>query len=332
MPRLGRGGPEASSLGLGFWQAGSRAWGASRVSPSDVKAVVDAAISEGVNLFDTAEIYGGGRSEELLGRALKGEHARGSVVVVSKAAGFRVTSDSIVKAARGIARRLGFTPTVLLHHWPPPAWSDPCEPVRGLERAVAEGLAEYYGLSNYGERHLERALQCSRRLDPIVDQVQYSLAYRTPELGLKRELEERGMALMAWSPLAKGALAGLREPRTRAQRLDPVFKAAARDEELQKALSRVAGRHGATKAQAALAWLIAKKAFPIPGTLKPSRAREYAAAQRIKLTQQDIAELDEASRKYLTRWGARYETDFMKLTRVTPAILQKAFIRLLGGI
>ena len=332
MPRLGRNGPESSSLGLGFWQAGSRLWGYKNVNPATVKAVVDTAISEGVTLFDTAEIYGGGRSEELLGRALKPSYTPGSIVVVSKVAGFRVTESAVVEAARGITRRLGFTPTILLHHWPPPRWTDLCKPVRGLEEAVKEGLAEYYGLSNYGEQHLEKALECSRRIEPVVDQVQYSLAYRVPEIALKKLLEENGLALMAWSPLAKGALAGLREPKTRVQARDPVFKAASRDNELQDALSRVAGRHGATKAQVALAWLIAKGAFPLPATMKPSRVKEYAAAQKLRLAESDIAELDRASEKYVYKWGAGYETDFMKITGVTPALLQKLFISLLGGI
>ena len=329
---LGRSGPRSSRVGLGFWQAGGRLWGARRMSQADVEAVVSAAASEGLNLFDTAEVYGGGRSEELLGAALRKLGLASGSVVISKVAGFRVSEGDIVGAARRIKSRLGFAPTVLLHHWPPPRWADPCRPLRGLERAVVEGLAEYYGLSNYGESILDRVLECARRVEPVLDQVQYSLAYRTPELGVKPLLDRHGMALVAWSPLAKGALAGLREPRAPAQRMDPVFREASRDEGLQEALARIAGKRGVTKAQVALAWLVAKGAFPIPGTTKPSRAREYGGAAKLELSEEEVRVLDEASSRYLKRWGGRYQTGFTRLTSITPSILQRLLINLVGGL
>lgn len=329
---LGKRGPRSSRVGLGFWQAGSRLWGSRGMSQAEVEAIISAASSEGLNLFDTAEIYGGGRSEELLGAALRRLGLASDSIVISKVAGYRVSESDIVRAAREIKARLGFTPTILLHHWPPPRWTDPCISLRGLERAVMEGLAEHYGLSNYGENHLDRILECAKRLEPVLDQVQYSLAYRTPELGVKPRLDRHGMALVAWSPLAKGALAGLREPRARAQRMDPVFREAARDKALQAALARVAGRRGVGKAQVALAWLVAKGAFPIPGTMKPSRAREYAQAAKLELSEEEIRMLDEASARYLKKWGNRYQTEFMKLTGITPSIIQRLFISLMGGI
>lgn len=323
---LGRRGPRVSVVGLGFWQAGGRMW---RSRGADFTGVVAAALEEGVNFFDTAEVYGWGRSEEALGEALKRAGAGDGVVVASKVAGFRVTRGLVLRGVEGVNRRLGRTVDLIQLHWPPPAWAPLCAPVRALEEAVLKGLAHHYGLSNFPEGLLERALECARRVEPVSNQVQYSLAYRAPENRLKPAMEERGLALIAWSPLARGALAGASKPGDPAQ-WDRVFKAAAKDRELQEALADAAGKLGATKAQVALAWLISKGAIPIPGTRKPWRAREYARAADINLPGDTLARLDEASEKYKTRWGTSYNP--LRFMRYTPCTLQYIILKALGGI
>jgi aryl-alcohol dehydrogenase-like predicted oxidoreductase len=202
--------------------------------------------------------------------------------------------------------------------------------VRGLEEAVLRGLAHYYGLSNYPAPLVEGALECSRRVEPVSDQVQYSLAYRSPENRLKPLLEARGMALIAWSPLAKGALAGQREPRDPAQRGDPVFREASRDQALQEALEAVAGRLEVSKATVALAWLVAKDAIPIPGTRKPGRVKEIAMAAGLELPGWAMEELDKASARYKTRWGTCYNS--LQWIRLIPCGIQYLSIRLSGGV
>ena len=326
---LGRGGPSVGAVGLGFWQAGSRLWGSSGVGPERVRAVLEEAQASGIDFIDTAEVYGWGSSERLLGEALR-RFNPSDFVVASKVAGFRASRRDVYSGAESIRRRLRGRLDLIQHHWPPPLWSDLCGVVRGLEDAVKAGLAGYYGFSNYGEGLLEEALECSRRIDPVSDQVQYSLAYRAPEWGLASLLESRGMRLIAWSPLAKGALAGLREPRAPAQRGDPFFRAAASNEALQRALARVASRLGATKAQVALAWLISRRALPIPGTLNPARVREYAGAAAIELGEEDLKLLDEASRKHLHEWGRRY--DLLDRARLVPGTLQRLALALVRGI
>jgi len=202
-------------VGLGFWQLGSKLWANREPEMGRLLSGLEKALETGVNLLDTAEVYGAGASEKMLGEALRRLGAREEFVVVSKVAGFRSGEDDIVRGAEGVRRRLGFPPDVLLHHWPPPAYSSVCSVVRGLERAVSIGLASSYGLSNYWEELVERVFECSRRIEPLVDQIQYSLAYRAPENRLMPMLAERGMGVMAWSPLAKGALAGVRKPATK---------------------------------------------------------------------------------------------------------------------
>ena len=316
-------------VGLGLWQAAGPSWG-TRGRPAPVDDIVGAALEEGIDFYDTAEVYGWGRSEELLGRALRRHGALGSVVVATKAAGFRWTRHGILKAAEASARRLGRAPDLLQHHWPPPLPGSVCRVARALEEAVARGLAGAWGLSNYPGSLLERAAECARRSEPVSDQVQYSLAYRVAEHDVFPAAGRLGARVIAWSPLAKGALAGARRPEAPAQRRDPVFREAARDERLQEALDRVAARHGATRAQVALAWIISRGALPIPGTRRPGRVREYAGAARLSLDEADLRLLDEASRRYRDRWGRGYRA--LQWLRLVPAPVQYIVIRASGGV
>ncbi len=119
-------------------------------------------------------------------------------------------------------------------------YADICSVVRALEEVVSRGLAEYYGLSNYGVSELEKALSCIRKIEPVSNQVQYSLAYRVVENRLKTLMEKEKLGLIAWSPLARGVLAGVGKPQTKAQRYG-VFEIAVRDKQLQEALEREAG-------------------------------------------------------------------------------------------
>ncbi len=327
---LGRGGVKVSFIGLGFWQAGSRLWSFrdSRVYDS-VRLGLEYALEAGINFLDTAEVYGGGFSEKVLGEAVR-KLGRDNFIVASKVAGYRVTSGSIVGGVEGVNRRLGFTVDLIQLHWPPPYPWPLCWAVRGLEEAVSRGLAHYYGFSNFSTKLLERALECSRRFEPVSNQVQYSLAFRTPELKLFPYMKSKGLTLIAWSPLAKGALAGLEAPASPAQRGDKVFSKASRDGRLQEALRITAGKLGASKAQVALAWLIAKGAIPIPGFRDPGRVKEYAGAVELNMGDAEVNLLDEASMEYLTVWGDDYR-ELLSL-RLTPAILQRIIITLMGGI
>ncbi len=326
--RLGRAGPRVSVVGLGFWEAGGRSWR----DPGGgwVSGVVGRALELGLNFFDTAEIYGLGRSERLLGEALRRHGAGYDVVVASKVAGYRFYRGLVLRGVESINRRLGRTVDLIQAHWPPPAWVPLCSVVRGLEDAVLRGLAHYYGLSNYPAPLVERALECSRRVEPVSDQVQYSLAYRSPENRLVETLEKAGMALIAWSPLAKGALAGTSRPRDPAQRGDPVFREAASDKTLQTALDEASRRLGAPRASVALAWLVSRGAVPIPGTRRAERVAEIALGGELELPGWALELLDRASRRYLERWGRCYRS--LQWLRLVPCLAQYLAVRLLGGV
>ncbi|MEB2836349.1 MAG: aldo/keto reductase, partial [Desulfurococcales archaeon] len=295
-----------------------------------VRGVVEAAVERGVNFFDTAEVYGWGRSERLLGEALRSLGLGDEVVVASKVGGFRFHRRLVLRGVEAINRRLGRTVDLIQAHWPPPAWIPVCWVVRGLEEAVERGLAHYYGLSNYPAGLVSEALECTRRIEPVSDQVQYSLAYRVAENRLKPLLDERGLALIAWSPLAKGALAGLRAPRDPAQRGDPVFREAASDEALQGAMDRVSKRLGIPRATVALAWLVSRGAVPIPGTRRPERVAEIALAGEVELPEWALEALEGASSRYKTRWGTCYSS--LQWIRFVPCSIQYLAVRLSGGV
>ncbi len=315
---LGRTGPKISVIGVGLWQAGSIYWhGNTPDTLEEVRRGILRALELGINFFDTAEIYGKGVSERLLGETLRQSGLRSNAIIATKVAGFRWTRHDIIKAVKRSAERLGTHIDLIQHHWPPPVYAPLCRVVRSLEEAIERGLASYIGLSNYPTKLLEKALYCLKKYDIVSNQVQYSLAYRKPETGLKPFMEKHGITLIAWSPLAKGALAGAK-PDTLSRKLDPVFRKAAQDRRLQETLERIAEKHKASKAEVALAWLIAKRAVPIPGFRRAHRIDSIARAATLKLPQEDINALDEASTGYTDG-----EYDSLRLNRFIPGLLQR---------
>ena len=329
MRKVNLGPLRVSALGIGLWQTGSRMWGTRRLGVEETLEIVSKALSHGINFFDTAEIYGWGKSERLLGESLRRLNVK-DVIIASKIAGFRTTRYTIVKAAKGIYRRLQRAPDILQHHWPPPFHSKLCWIARGLEDVVSRGLAGYIGLSNYNTKQLEKILHCFKRIEPISIQIQYNLAYRTPERKLIPTAKQRGIGIIAWSPLAKGSLAGLTSPKTTAQRTDPVFKRVINDKELLSTVKSIADKHQASMSQVALAWLMTKGAIPIPGTRNPQRIKEYSGTLNIKLTDTDIQALDNASEKYLHIWGKDYNS--LQWLRLIPSPIQYLAISFVRGV
>ncbi len=303
-------------IGIGFWQAGGRLWG--RYSPDNAVRVVGAALENGLNLFDTAEIYGNGRSERLLGEALRRHGALEEAIIVTKIAGYRVTWTGFRRAVEGSSRRLGRRPDIVLYHWPPPWPFSACRVARLLEKLMDEGLTWGIGVSNFGSRLLEEAVHCLHRYEILVDQVHYSLAHRVPENKLVGTATRLGVKLMAWGPLAKGALAGKTRPDNAARALDPVFLRAARDRELQGALESIAKRHGVSKAVVALAWLVARGAIPVVGARREKHVADAARAAGLVLSREEEELLNNVSEKYRGR-GDYCELCF---NRYIPAPLQ----------
>jgi aryl-alcohol dehydrogenase-like predicted oxidoreductase len=289
-------------VGVGTWQWGDRVqWQyGSRYGEEEIRAAYDAALMAGARLFDTAEIYGMGTSERLLGPLSREED---SVVVATKFFPFpwRLRTDDLPRALRGSLRRLGGRTVDLYQvHWPmPPApierWMD------GLAQAMDMGLTRSVGVSNYDWRQTIRAVTAlDRRGIPLAsNQIAYSLLNRGHERdGTLEACKDHGVAVIAYSPLAMGLLSGkyseanrppglrrLRFSRGRLRAMAP----------LVAAIQRIAEIRGRTTSQVALNWIICKGAIPIPGAKNALQARENCGALGWRLTEDEVAELDEVS-------------------------------------
>jgi aryl-alcohol dehydrogenase-like predicted oxidoreductase len=303
---LGSSGLRISPLGIGTWAWGDRLfWGYGRggYTDSDLEAAFQAGRAAGINFFDTAEIYGRGRSERLLGHFVRAADEQ-QVVVAAKFFPFpwRLRRASLLRALRGSLNRLGLAQVDLYQiHWPyPPV---PIETwMAGLADAVEAGLVRAVGVSNYNPEQVRRAHDAlAQRGVPLAsNQVHYSLLHRRPErnrlLETCRQLE---VTLIAYSPLAMGLLTGKYTPENpppglRSRRFSRARLAQIRP--LIALLREIGEAHGRKiPAQVALNWLICKGAVPIPGAKNAHQAEDNAGALGWRLAGEEMAALDAAS-------------------------------------
>jgi aryl-alcohol dehydrogenase-like predicted oxidoreductase len=292
-------------------------------------ALLHAAVERGVTFFDTAEVYGPLSNEELLGEALA--PFRGRVVIATKF-GWAPNPDDgsrwsalnsrpghVKQAAEGSLKRLKVDAIDLYyqHRVDPDV---PIEDVAGaVKDLIQEGKVKHFGLSEAGAQTIRRA----HAVHPVTAlQSEYSLWYRRPEQDVLPTLEELGIGFVPFSPLGKGFLTGTIGADTRFDSTDfrstvPRFTAENRKANLALVdwLSAFAERKGATPAQIALAWLLARKPWivPIPGTTKGQRLEENVGAAGVGLTLEDLRQLETASSDIKVE-GARYPEFHERLT------------------
>ena len=305
--RLGGSEVEVSPLGTGTWAWGDRlTWGYGRdYDEGDCRGAFAASLGAGLTLFDTAELYGWGESERLLGRFIRERGLRPETAVVATKFfpyPWRLRHGDAVAALRGSLSRLGL-PRVDLYqlHWPLPVFSV-ARRMDALAETVQAGLTRAVGVSNYTAADLRRAhAALARRGIPLAsNQVHYSLLHRSPERdGVLAACRELNVTLMAYSPLEQGLLTGKygpgRPPPARRRR-----RAGPHPETLVPLVAalRAAGEaHGGkTPAQVALNWLLCRGALPIPGAKRPDQARDNAGALGWRLTPEEVETLDRLSR------------------------------------
>jgi aryl-alcohol dehydrogenase-like predicted oxidoreductase len=315
--KLGKSNLEVSAIGLGCMGM-SFAYG----PPPDRQEMIrliHSAIERGVTLFDTAEAYGPLTNEELLGEALAPHRDR---VVIASKFGFAPSPgggwnklDSrpahIKEVAEASLKRLK-TDRIDLFYQHRVDTAVPIEDVAGaVKELIREGKVKHFGMSEAGVQTIRRA----HAVQPVTAvQSEYSLWWRRPEDELLPALEELGVGFVPFSPLGKGFLTGKIDENTTFAAGDfrnivPRFTAEARaaNKALVDLLVSIAGRKGATAAQIALAWLLAKKPWivPIPGTTKLSRLEENLAAADVQLSKGDLSEIETAAAK-ITVHGDRY--------------------------
>jgi aryl-alcohol dehydrogenase-like predicted oxidoreductase len=319
---LGRQGLTVSALGLGCMGM-SHAYG----SPDDTEslATIARALELGVTFFDTAEVYGPYKNEELLGRALRGQRDR---VVIATKFGFHIQDGKIAgtdsrpehmrEVVEGSLRRLQTDHIDLLYQHRVDR-NVPIEEVVGAMAALVKaGKIRYLGLSEAGEATIRRA----HAVHPISAlQSEYSLWERNLEPRIMPLLRELGIGLVPYCPLGRGFLTGIarraedyptsdvrnRDPRLQGENFD-------RNVRLTEAVQRLAGLKGATPAQITLAWLLAQgdDVVPIPGTKRRHYLEENVGAAAVTLSVEELAALDQALPREGTA-GPRYNPEMMAL-------------------
>jgi aryl-alcohol dehydrogenase-like predicted oxidoreductase len=292
-----------SRIGLGAWQFGSAEWGYGRdYAEQEAHAIVRRALELGVTLFDTAEIYGFGRSERILGAAI-GED-RDSVFLATKIFPLLPVAPVVEQRAVASASRLGTRRLDLYQvHQPNPVVRDGTI-MRGMRALQQVGLVGEVGVSNYS---LDRWRAAEQALSSQVlsNQVRYSLVDRSPEQYLLPFAESTGHLVIAYSPLAQGLLSGKYDrdhrPVNRIRASSPLFLPENLDRagDLIATLREVADAHAATPAQIALAWVIRHPAVvAIPGASSVGQIESNAAAADIDLTEDEYQALHAAAVRF----------------------------------
>ena len=296
-------GSRLSVIGLGTWQFGSKEWGYGRTYAERTAAeIVHRALDLGVNLVDTAESYGLGESERIVGRAIA--ERRDEAFVATKLFPVLPVPAVIERRGRASARRLGLDTIDLYQlHWPNPAVPI-VQQMEGLRRLQTAGVIRHAGVSNYS---LTRWAGAEEALgSPVLsDQVSFSLADRAPERAILPYAVTAGRLVIAYSPLAQGFLSGRYDaahPPTGAWRAaNPLFlpENLAAGEELIGALRDVAKVHDARPAQVALAWVVRRpNVVAIPGASSVEQLESNVAAADLALTDEEDARLTAASDRF----------------------------------
>src|SRR5438876_5566809 len=321
--KLGKRGLEVSALGLGCMGMSQ-----SHGPPPDKQAMISlirTAVERGITFFDTAEIYGPHTNEELVGEALA--PPRRQVVIATKF-GIKYENgqqlqdsrpERIKQSIEGSLKRLR-TDVVDLYYQHRVDPNIPIEEVAGtVKELIAQGKVKHFGMSEAGVRTIRRA----HAVQPVTAvQSEYSLWWRRPEEELLPTLEELGIGFVPFSPLGKGFLTGTIDDKTTFVSSDfrnivPRFTPAARkaNQALVDLLRTIAKREQATPAQIALAWLLARKSWivPIPGTTKLERLDENIGAVALRLTADDLREIERTA-SHITIQGGRYPEHLEKRT------------------
>ncbi len=301
---------ETVPLGVGTWQWGDRTFWqyGKRFQREDVIGAFDASVRAGITLFDTAEIYGKGESERILGECVR--KTDGKALVASKYMPFpnRIGRRAVRRAASASLERLGVRRIDLYQVHMPFPFPRRVVLMDELAELVRNGSVAAIGVSNFGAAGMLRARDLlARKAVPLAaNQVNYSLLRRKPERdGTLKACHDSGIVLIAYSPLAQGLLSGKYHDGEKVEDFRryrrPFFGSQiGRSLQVVRTLREIAAGHGATPGQVAIRWLIQKgNVVPIPGAKNRSQAEENAGALKFSLTSVEMEQLDQVSRPWL---------------------------------
>jgi aryl-alcohol dehydrogenase (NADP+) len=306
---LGPTGMKVSRICLGCMTYGRKSWRQWVLEEEEGRSFIKQALELGINFFDTADMYSVGTSEEILGRALKDFGPSRDKLVIATKVFFPMGDDPnqkglsrkhIMHAIDDSLRRLStdYVDLYQIHRFD---YETPIEEtLTALHDVVKAGKARYIGASSMFAWQFARMLYTSDRLGLtrfVTMQNHYNLIYREEEREMIPLCRAEGVGLIPWSPLARGVLAGSRKAKTlRVQEDDYTKKLYTQeaDDRVVDAVAQVAKNRGVPAAQVALAWLLHKPEVtsPIVGASKPHHLQDAVAAVGVKLTQQEISQLE----------------------------------------
>src|SRR6266581_4744663 len=311
---LGSSGLKVSRLCLGAMTYGSKQWRPWIIEEEEARPFIRKALELGINYFDTADIYSGGKSEEVLGRALKDfGPGRDRLIIATKV--YMPMSDDpndrglsrkhIMHSIDNSLRRLGmdYVDLYQIHRFDGTTPIE--ETMAALHDVVRAGKARYLGASSMYAWQFAKAQHVAERngwTRFVSMQNHYNLLYREEEREMIPQCIDQGVGVIPWSPLARGFLAGTRtragERRTRRSETDPLqdeWYDRSEDFDILDRLAEVAGKREVPPAQVALAWLLHKPGVtaPIVGATKLDHLEDALAASELSLSPEEIARLEE---------------------------------------
>jgi aryl-alcohol dehydrogenase-like predicted oxidoreductase len=302
------GGVQVSAIGLGTWQFGSREWGYGDTYTNQTAFdITRRALDLGINLIDTAEIYGFGRSERVVGEAIR--ERRSDAFVATKVFPIAAVAPVVEQRGRASRNRLGIDAIDLYQvHWPNPV-VPLASTMAGMRRLQDAGVVRHVGVSNFSLARWRRAEDAMG--SPVLsNQVCFNLAQRGPLRDLVPYAADRGRLVIAYSPLAQGLLGGRYDLHNRPAGLARDGNALFLPENLRRAqelidtLREVAHRNDATPAQVALAWVIRRpNVVAIPGASSVEQLEHNAAAADLDLSAADDEALTAAAERFQPRTG-----------------------------
>jgi len=307
---LGKNGPAVTPLGIGTWAWGDKLfWSYGKDYGVDqVREAFNATLEAGINFFDTAEIYGPGESERLLGTFMKETERPVEIATKYFPLPWRFTAQAVTDALTASLKRLQVDRVALYQvHWPFDFLMGQETLMNALADEVAQGRIATVGVSNYSAEQMRQAHQllAARGVPLAVNQVRYSLLTRQIEAnGILSAARELGVTLLAYSPLAQGLLTGKYTPDraaslTGARRFDSRFSRSGLEKlvPVLDTLQAIGAVHQRTPAQVALNWLIAQgNVIPIPGAKTADQARQNAGALGWNLSENEVTQLDQMTR------------------------------------
>ena len=310
---LGKNGPQVTALGIGTWAWGDKLfWNyGNSYGAAQVEEAFKEAIKAGITFFDTAEVYGLGESESLLGRLIKEVDCPVDIATKYGPAPWRLTTQSVSEAVSASLKRLQCDRVTLYQvHWPFTFLMSQETLLNALADEVQRGRITCIGVSNYSSQQMRQAYEilAKRGIPLAVNQVQYSLLSRKVETqGIISAARELGVTILAYSPLAQGLLTGKYSPDGAnkpdgARKLDSRFQLQGllKIAPLLELMRQLGEKYGKKPAQIALNWLMCQEnVIPIPGAKNARQALENAGALGWRLQANEVAQLEQASRSWL---------------------------------